>query len=77
MKRISETASMLNAAIVIEDLGKFSNQRVARRTRNKKQRNKLYNISARRFLLYLEEKAKEYVIPVVRVDPAYSSSPYP
>ena len=77
MKRIIETVIMNNAAIVIEDLGKFFNQRVAMRTRNKKQRNKLHNICAGRFLHYLEEKAKEYGIPVVRVDPAYSSSPCP
>ena len=74
VKRIIETASMLNAAIVVEDLDKLFNQRVAMRTRNKKQRHKLHNISARRFLSYLEEKAKEYSIPVIKVDPAYSSS---
>ncbi|MCD6158225.1 MAG: transposase [Euryarchaeota archaeon] len=73
-RRIVETACMLNAAIVVEDLGRFFNQRVARRTRSKRQRNKLHNISAKRFLFYLEEKAKEYGIPVIKVDPAYSSS---
>ena len=65
---------MLNAVIVVEDLGKFFNQRIAMKTRSKKQRNKLYNICARRFLFYLEEKAKEYDIPVIKADPAYSSS---
>ena len=74
VKRIIETAIMNNAAIVVEDLDKLFNQRVAMRTRNKKQRHKLHNISARRFLYYLEEKAKEYSIPVIKVNPAYSSS---
>jgi len=74
VKRIIETAIMNNAAIVIEDLGKLFNQRIAMRTRNKKQRHKLHNISAKRFLSYLEEKAKEYGTPVIKVNPAYSSS---
>lgn len=74
VKRIVETAMMNNAAIVVEDLGKFFSQRIAMKTRNMKQRHKLHNISAKRFLFYLEEKAKEYGIPVIKVDPAYSSS---
>jgi|GEM_PF-87790 len=73
-KRIVETASMLNATIIVEDINKFFNRSVALKTRSKKGRNKLHNISARRFLSYLEEKAKEYAIPVIKVNPAYSSS---
>jgi len=73
-KRVVEIASMLNAAIIVEDLGKFFNRNVTLKTKSKKGRNKLHNISAKRFLFYIGEKAKEYNVPLIKVNPAYSSS---
>ncbi|AEC51524.1 hypothetical protein PNA2_0608 [Pyrococcus sp. NA2] len=74
-KRLVELAKVLNTTIVLEDVPKNFNQRVARRRKKgeKRLRDTLHNIGMNGFQRFVLEKAVEYGVPVVFVDPSYSS----
>ena len=78
-KRLVEVARVLNATIVLEDVPKNFNQRVVkkRKKNERRLRNTLHNIGMNSFQRFVFEKAVEFGVPVVFVNPAYSSQVCP
>ncbi|WP_346766006.1 transposase [Thermococcus sp. M39] len=76
-KKLVEVAGKYGLTIAVEDLGRNFNQRITRKKKGKKIRNKLHNISANGFLKALEEKALEFGVPLVKVNPAFTSQVCP
>ncbi|CAB50301.1 RNA-guided endonuclease InsQ/TnpB family protein [Pyrococcus abyssi] len=74
-KRLVELAKVLNATIVLEEVPKNFNQKVARRRKRKEKglRDVLHNIGMNGFQRFVLEKAVEFNVPVVFVSPSYSS----
>ncbi|ASJ17513.1 transposase [Thermococcus chitonophagus] len=77
--RLVELAGELNATIILEAIPKNFNQKVVkrRRKREKKLRNILHNIGMNSFQRFVFEKAVEHGVPVVFINPAYSSQVCP
>ena len=77
-KRLVEVAKKLNAMIVLEAVPKNFNQNIAKRRKNEKRlRNTLHNIGMNGFQRFVLEKAVEFGVPVVFVNPSYSSQVCP
>ena len=78
-KRLVELARELNATIVLERVPKNFNQKVTKRRRKneKRLRNTLHNIGMNGFQRFVLEKAIEVGVPVVFVNPSYSSQVCP
>ncbi|USS41081.1 transposase [Thermococcus aggregans] len=78
-KRLVEVARELNATIVLEAVPKNFNQKVTkkRKKNEKRLRNTLHNIGMNGFQRFVFEKAVEFGVPLVFVNPAYSSQVCP
>lgn len=78
-KRLVELAKELNATIVLEEVPKNFNQKImGRRKKNEKRlRDTLHNIGMNGFQKFVTEKAVEYGVPLVFVNPSYSSQVCP
>ncbi|MCO6042215.1 RNA-guided endonuclease InsQ/TnpB family protein [Thermococcus alcaliphilus] len=78
-KRLVEIAKELNTTIVLEAVPKNFNQRITgkRRKNEKRLRDTLHNISMNGFQRFVFEKAVEYGVSVVFVNPFYSSQVCP
>lgn len=78
-KRLVEVARETNATIVLEAVPKNFNQKITekRRKNEKKLRNTLHNISMNGFQRFVFEKAVEFGVPLVFVNPSYSSQVCP
>nr|WP_240924262.1 transposase [Thermococcus sp. 21S7] len=78
-KRLVEVAKELNTTIVLEVVPKNFNQKVTKRRRKseKRLRDTLHNIGMNGFQRFVLEKAIEYGVPVVFVNPSYSSQVCP
>ncbi|EEB73139.1 Putative transposase [Thermococcus sp. AM4] len=78
-KRLVELAKELNATIVLEAVPKNFNQRVTKRRRKNERRlrDTLHNIGMNGFQRFVLEKAIEYGVSVVFVNPSYSSQVCP
>ncbi len=78
-KRLVEVARELNATIVLEAVPKNFNQKITekRRRDEKRLRNTLHNIGMNGFQRFVLEKAVEFGVPLVFVNPAYSSQVCP
>ncbi|XRO77879.1 IS200/IS605 family accessory protein TnpB-related protein [Methanocaldococcus sp. 10A] len=61
------------AVLIIEDLSKYFNQNIAKKS-FKKLKHKLHNISTKKFLNYLKNKCLELGVKVVEVCPSYTST---
>jgi len=78
-KRLVEVARELNATIVLEAVPKNFNQKVTKKRKKseKRLRNTLHNIGMNGFQKLVLEKAVEFGVPVVFVNPSYSSQVCP
>ncbi|WP_346765839.1 transposase [Thermococcus sp. MV5] len=78
-KRLVEVAKELKATIVLEDVPKNFNQKITvkRRKSEKRLRDTLHNIGLNGFQRFVLEKAVECGVPVVFVNPSYSSQVCP
>ncbi|GAB6100849.1 RNA-guided endonuclease TnpB family protein [Thermococcus atlanticus] len=74
-KRLVELAKKLNATVVLEDVPENFNQKIVRkRKKNEKRlRNTLHNIGMNGFQRFVLETAIKCGVPVVFVNPSYSS----
>lgn len=74
-KRLVEVAEELNVTIVLEAVPKNFNQKITekRRKNEKRLRNTLHNIGMNGFQKFVLEKAVEFGVPLVFVNPSYSS----
>ncbi len=78
-KRLVELARELNVTIVLEAIPKNFNQKVVekRKKSEKRLRNTLHNIGMNGFQRFVLEKAVEFGVPLVFVNPSYSSQVCP
>ncbi|WP_144244842.1 RNA-guided endonuclease InsQ/TnpB family protein [Thermococcus eurythermalis] len=78
-KRLVEVAKESNTTIVLEAVPKNFNQKITekRRENEKRLRNTLHNIGMNGFQRFVFEKAVEFGVPVVFVNPFYSSQVCP
>ncbi|MFA4702203.1 RNA-guided endonuclease InsQ/TnpB family protein [Pyrococcus kukulkanii] len=78
-KRLVEVAEETGSTIILEAIPKNFNQRVTKRRRKneKRLRNTLHNIGMSSFQRFVFEKAVEHGVPVVFINPAYSSQVCP
>ncbi|WP_175060035.1 RNA-guided endonuclease TnpB family protein [Thermococcus sp. 2319x1] len=77
--RLADLAGKLNATLVLEAVPKNFNQRIVRKRRKSEARlrDTLHNIGMNGFQRFVFEKAVEYGVSVVFVNPAYSSQVCP
>ncbi len=70
---IVKTAYMKRYAIVLEKLGKNVAKNMMKRIRDRQLRHRIYQASLRGIQKAIEEKAKEYGVPIIYVDPKNTS----